>query len=570
MTKFQRDIFDFVKEVNPQSLYSSGFEDLGEKIFMPSAENLEIARKKVHDLRSRLRKKDALEKKYLDSVENMLEFEEPIPDIGMVSEILSNHLLKEGVNPIRFKVLMEQLCDSIRASIAKYSGKSFPVAIKILVQYQVLGAKEILDTIERESMDAELIEKISKLRNLVDEYKKRFEVEGFTDGSFEQVVDLLRKNGSDMGRQDFYPKALKFGFDYSETPSQLERKALGWIKEDLPKMRYAAKSLSKMLGCESNLEAIGKKLRSVPGVRPEEALEATLKIRPVVQALVGEAIVGMNPKYETKVIETPSYLSAIIPSGAATGFDSFTSHPTQRFFLTTDPKRDPPGGFADIVNLLVHEEYGHCLHFSNTAMQFAAKPGIIELLPSLHSGATSEGLAFQRELEFLDAIRALAKKNPKNYTESEKRYVSLSEEFGGFKQTCLQLEFTTYKQRIVRFLRVVGDSRINSGKQNLIDFLAWAEKTTGLSQRTVYFQLFPAHEGSYPGYATCYAVIGQEIRSIQRPFKNDRKKMVKFNAFACSMGYPSRSIYSKRLREFAKRLSKKRKHFRARKAKRRK
>src|SRR5579864_6977647 len=141
MTELQRDILEFVKEINPQSLYSSGFEDLGDKIFIPSAENLEIARKKIHYLKSRLRKKDALEKKYLDSVENMLEFEEPIPDIGMVSDILSNHLLKEGVNPVRFKVLMEQLCDSIRASIAKYSGKNVPVAVKILIQYQVLGAK---------------------------------------------------------------------------------------------------------------------------------------------------------------------------------------------------------------------------------------------------------------------------------------------------------------------------------------------------------------------------------------------------------------------------------------------
>lgn len=114
----------------------------------------------------------------------------------------------------------------------------------------------------------------------------------------------------------------------------------------------------------------------------------------------------------------------------------------------------------------------------------------------------------------------------------------------------------TYKQRIIRFLRVIGDVGINSGKQNLLAFLEWAENETGLSQRTVLFQIFPAHEGIYPGYATCYAVVGQEIRAIQRLFRNDSGKLVEFNPYASSMGFLARSIYSKRLMEFAKKLTK--------------
>ncbi len=319
-------------------------------------------------------------------------------------------------------------------------------------------------------------------------------------------------------------------------------------------MRSAVKSLSKSLGCKATPEAVNEKLRSLPGARPEEALGTTLRIRPIVQAFVGESIVGINPNYDATVVETPPYLSPTFPTGAAQDFDALTNHPSQRFYLTTDPKRAPPGGFADLVNLLVHEEYGHCLHFSNTAARYAAEAGLVELLPSMHGGTASEGLAFQRELEFLDALKRLDKKNPERYTESEKKYIELTREFGGFKETLLEMEFVTYRQRIIRFLRVVGDSRINSGKQNLLDFLAWAEKHTGLSQRTVFFQIFPAHEGIYPGYATCYAIMGQEIRDIQRPFKDDSEKMVKFNAFACSIGYPARSIYSKMLRVFAKRL----------------
>ncbi len=554
MTQLERDIFEFLKEINPQSMYRMGLEELGEKIFINSKENIDYARRKVKELEERVPKNDILAQKYLCSIENVFEWDEPGPDVGIVSDTLSGHLVKEGVKPARFKILLDQLTSSIEASLKRFQGKAYPAAIRILAQYQVIGANEILDILQKESNDKELLEKISTLRSRVEDFRKMFLVEGFTDGGFEQVLDLLKKYGPDLGRERFYPKVLKFGFDYSETPAQLEREALSWIKEDLPKMRAAVKSLARILNCEADPEIVNQKLRSKPGVRPKEALTTTLRIRPIVQEFVGESIVGINPKYNTTVVETPPYLAPILPTGAAQDFDILTDHPNQRFYLTTDPKRAPPGGFADLVNLLVHEEYGHCLHFSNTAMGFAARPSLLTLLPSLHGGTTSEGLSFQRELEFLDALKRLDRKSPSRYTGAERKYVGLTEEFGGFKQTLLEIAFITYKQRIIRFLRVIGDSRINSGKQNLLDFLQWAEKETGLSQRTVFFQIFPAHEGIYPGYATCYAVIGQEIRVIQRPFRNNSEKMVKFNAFACSMGFPARSIYSKKLREFAKSL----------------
>jgi hypothetical protein len=207
---------------------------------------------------------------------------------------------------------------------------------------------------------------------------------------------------------------------------------------------------------------------------------------------------------------------------------------------------------------LVHEEYGHCVHFSNTSTNYAAKATICELLDSLHGGATSEGLSFQRELEFLDAVRDLKNKQKNKVvvlTEAERDYIEMTTEFGGFDQTLLELEFATYKNRIIRFLRVIGDARINSGKQNLPEFIEWAEKKTGIPKRTVFYQIFPAHEGIFPGYATCYAVVGQDIRSVEKRLGKDAEKMVKFNAYASSMGYPARSIFIGRLTEYADSLS---------------
>jgi hypothetical protein len=553
------EIFELTMETNPQSLYLFGLEELGDKVFILSKQNIESALTKIRKIKEKCHNdvNGRLARKYLESIETQFEFEEPLPDVGMITDIFSIHLIKEGVQPERYKKLLDQMIASINSSLEKFEGKTASPAVRVLLQYQVLGVKEVLDVIEKESEgDIELLEKIAHLRERVLAFSKRFDVPDFTDGNFEQVMEILRRDGAELGRAQFYKKALRFAFDYDETPSQLEKKAVSWINEELPKLNRATKELSKIHDCKADPESINQKLKSMPGVRPEEALATTIKIRPIVQAFVAESVVGFNPKYDTTVVETPPYLSPILPTAAAQGFDTLTDHPSQRYFLTTDPKRAPPSGFADLVNTLVHEEYGHCLHYSNTATHFAANPGILEMLSSFHSGTTSEGLAFQRELEFLDALHRLEKKIKKGtlLTKAEEDYVELTSEFGGFGRTLLEMEFITYKQRIIRFLRVVGDTRINSGKQDLLSFLKWAEKKTGLAQRTVYFQIFPAHEGIFPGYATCYAVVGQQIRSIQRPFKDDARKMVKFNAYACSMGYPARSIYVKRLRKYASSL----------------
>lgn len=557
MNRLEREVFDLVCSINPQAVYSSGLEQFAEELMIMSTENIESSLKKISKLKKKCREKDLLTRKYLDSIETSLLMDEPGPGVGQITDVISTHLIKEGFNPTRLKKVIDALGRSLEAWIVHLEGRQFSIPVKILAQYQVLGANEILALITKESRDQELTKKTARLRDIVDKFSRKFHVSGFTDGEFSEIVKIMKEQGTDLNRQGFYARALRLGFDYTENATDLEKKALKWIDEELTELKSATRKLSSRLDCENHPEAVDSKLRSREGVSGKESLKATIKMRPIVQKLVAESIVGMNPKYDAKVVETPPYLTPIIPTGAAQDLNGLTEKSTQLFYITTDPRRAPAGGFADLLNLLVHEEYGHCLHFSNTAAQFAAKASIIEILPSLHAGSTSEGLAFQRELEFLDLVREMAGKQETALTGAEKDFVKLTEDYGGFGQFILELEFVTYKHRMIRFLRVLGDARINSGKQNLLDFLIWAEKKTGLSQRTIFYQLFPAHEGMFPGYATCYAVVGQDIRAIQRSIKSDRRKLVKFNAYACSMGYPSRSIYMKRLREYALKLKRK-------------
>ena len=272
-------------------------------------------------------------------------------------------------------------------------------------------------------------------------------------------------------------------------------------------------------------------------------------LRKRVVKVATKSIVKVNPHYDARVMETPSYLTAIFPSGGAFFFDTFTDKPQQVFICTTDPRRDPSTAPGELLNLLVHEEYGHCVHASNSSFGYGAKPSLVDMLWSPLGGAISEGISFQREVEFQDVMEKLQTR--KGLNADEKSLVNFYEKHGGFDNIVEEYELYTWMWRIVRFLRIIGDARINSGKQGLVEFIEWASKKTGLSKSMVYHQLFPAHQGNGPGYASTYAIVGESIREIQNRAVRNGKKLLDFNTYACSMGFPARTIFEDRLRAFA-------------------
>src|SRR5438445_13530388 len=112
----------------------------------------------------------------------------------------------------------------------------------------------------------------------------------------------------------------------------------------------------------------------------------------------------------------------------------------------------------------------------------------------------------------------------------------MMKKYGSVELMNLEVEFAVRKWSLIRFLRVVGDVRLNTGKQGLLEFLDWAHGYTGVQRSNVDVQLFPAHEGIFPGCATAYAVGGQEVIAIDKKI-NDDKKRVKFSTYLSSSGY---------------------------------
>ncbi len=543
-------IMDLVKEISPSGAYIMGFNDCAGKLFIASNSNVSAALRKVRSLRSRA--KTELQRKVLDSIESVVLFDEPQPVLDDIVGTIFAHLAKEGVNDDHMLSLLSYAMKDVDACTKRFSRKKIPVAVKALTLYRLDGVLEILDAVRKETKSARVKDACDALKKKVADYVKFFELRGWGKGEFANAEKVFRKEGFDLGRKEFYSTALKKGFDYEETPDQLERHAIGWIDEELPSFMKIADRLARQFGCKPNPEEVESKIIERNDLNPKKLVAVTLGIRRVVQRLVNEDLAEINPRYNTRVMETPTYLSGTLPTGAAQFYDTYTRKPFQVFFQTTDPKRDPDRSVAALINLLVHEEYGHCVHHSNSALEFVEKLPMLQVMgAAMTSGPISEGLSFNREMEFLEVSKGLESK--KTLTKSEVDYVKILDKYGGLKQVNLELEFMTRRWRITRFLRVVGDVRINTGKQSLIEFVDWAHEYTGVPRSSVYFQLFPAHEGIFPGYATSYAVVGQEIRAMEKRIK-DPKKRVKFSTYLCSIGFPPRSMYRKMLQAYAAKL----------------
>lgn len=547
---FDAQVMGLVKEINPSGAYLMGFNEYAGKLFIASEDNVESALSKVRDLRSRAR--TDLQRKVLSGMEAALLFDEPQPVLDDIVGTIFTLLAKEGVKDEHMLSLLGYAAKDIDACRARFRGREIPVPVKALTLYRLDGVLEILDTVKGQTKSQEVRDAADILKAKASDYVRLFELDGWGKGEFGNVERIFTEKGFDLGRREFYPIALSKAFDYSATPEQLEERAVGWIDEELPRFKRVTEKLARKLSCRPTPEEVEAKINERDSVDPRALVGVTLGIRRVVQKLVNEELSGINPRYRTKVIETPPYLTGIIPTGAAQFFDTFTKKPFQYFFETTDPKRDPDRSVVGLLGLLVHEEYGHCVHHSNSAMQFVGDLPPIQLLGSLPTGGPiTEGLSFNREIEFLEVSKGLESK--KRLTRTEKDYVRLLEKHGGLKAFNLELEFTIMRMRIMRFLRVVGDVRINTGKQGLLEFIGWANERTGIPKASMYFQLFPAHEGIFPGYATSYAVCGQEIRAIEKRIR-DPKKRVKFSTYLCSIGFPPMSIYMRMLKEYAAKL----------------
>ncbi|TLZ66906.1 MAG: hypothetical protein E6K06_02245 [Methanobacteriota archaeon] len=540
-------IVELWKEFRPNEAFVLGIDECAGRVFVPTPAKVRQIQARISRIRRKTR--DPTERKLLASFRAALELREPAQLPQSLVETMFGYLIKEGTNAdhlASFARFGRRALDARRRQVRRVP----PPGMRALVQLACSGLADMLKTVEGELRETRAHEAIRALIAANARYAKAFDLPGFpVDGSFQDVYAFFKRSGCDLGRSQSYARALRDFWDYEQTPAQVEAAGLRMIRRELPHFHALVQRFAEELSCGATAEAVTGALKEKRGLRPDQILPFLKEVRDPARRVAHKHVVAINPDYATDVVETPSYLANSTPSGAAFGLDTLTDHPREIFLATTDVRsaaRPPPG---ELLNLLIHEEYGHCVHGSNSALSYAASPRVLDLIASTFQ-CVSEGIAFQRELEFLPIIQEIAA--GKLSGPEEDAFAESLERWGGLGRVSREYEFLTALWRIVRFLRVIGDARINSGKQDLVHFVEWAYRTTGLERATVYYQLFPAHQVIGPGYASTYAIIGERIREIQQEALKRGKSLRAFNGYASSIGWPPKSVFEAELEAWAR------------------
>jgi len=542
-------IFDLWKDLSPSGAFIGGLSEYAGQMLVPDAARMEDLIRKMDDAGStaETRSQQRLLASLKAQVQLLLNGEAQIvPDMAI--EAFFTHLVKERIVSEHLTSLADYAAKALTAYAVSNVNRSCPTGIKILTSIRCAGVIEVADVVKRQTRSKQLQSALDDLVGAVNDYSKNFGLAGFKNSGFDEIVEICSKEGCELGRSGYYPDALANLFDYSESPSELEAKGLAMLNRELPGFKREVQELASKLDIQTDAETVAHAVSKKKALKPARVVAYISGLRQHVSKLVNRNVVKINPRYRTRVVETPTYMSGILPSGGAMFMDFLTTHPFQIFLATTDSRRAPETSPAELLNLLVHEEYGHCLHSSNSALSFAAKPSLTEMLQSSAGNAVSEGMSFQRETEFLDYLNEMKHRKP---TGLERAFVKFLAKYGGADEIFEEYAFFTHLWRIVRFLRVIGDARINSDKQSLMDFIDWANKETGLSKSMVYHQVFPAHQGIGPGYASTYAIVGESIANIQQDALRNGKRLLDFNTYGSSLGFPPRSVYEEKLRAYA-------------------
>ena len=171
-----------------------------------------------------------------------------------------------------------------------------------------------------------------------------------------------------------------------------------------------------------------------------------------------------------------------------------------------------------------------------------------ELLYTTLALPISDGISFYREFEAWQLFNDLLTKPEHELDRDETDLVQIIGSTINPSLFLLEFEFTIYRWRIIRFLRAIGDVRINMHKQSLTEFINWANEYTGLSKKFIFDQIFLFQVR--PGYAPCYSIAGNAIQVLQGKAKERGRKEIDFNTYASSLGFPTRAVFEQHLKEF--------------------
>ena len=540
--ELEREIFSIWCRMNPGAAFGAGLNEYAGRLFIREKAVVEGLRREIDGLLGRA--KTELQIAFLNNLRTTLEFEEPETVVDEFIWGIYAHLVKEGAVKEHMSALLQGVERGLRLGMETMKSRDWPVEIRVMTSNELQGLSGILSVVKNEA--PEFADRIEEINGIIEEYHETFASGMREEGNFDAVFPVLEERGGDIGRKALYPTILKNIYGYHESPDEIEKQGLYYLEMELPYLKNIVNGLASDYGVEAELSAVAKAVTGRSNIEKSKIVDFVNQLRERTLPVVNAHLVEVNPDYDTRVTETPSYLVNFLPTAAMNPFNDFTEKPFNIFFVTTDERRSPPAGAADLFQVLVHEEYGHCVNFSNTSKGYGVRTSLLSRIPSTFSLPVSEGISFNREHEALTMLKDIAAKERPEPAEAELlEYIS---ERGDIEQFIREVEFIVMKWRIIRFLRAIGDVRINMHKQSVAEFVEWASEKTGLSRNLIFDQIFIFQTN--PGYAPCYFIAGEALRGLQRRAVEAGKDIREFNTLASALGFPPRFIYERQLEEF--------------------
>ena len=536
----EKEVFALWKETSPTSAFGSGLKQYAGQIWIPSHSNIKKTLARIGQLE---KKADAVEKKFLATMRRDLLIEEPQDPPGAILGAFFTHLIVEGINEKHILSLAEQSLNFLAVQ-EELCERKWPVELQIFSAQECDGAKAIIETIKKKCMKKETKDALTAVQKRIEIWKQRTAHVKLKRNDFVETYPILKKKSTGLGRKKWYRAAIKDLYDYTETPEEIERLAVSWIEQELPHFKKIMKKLATRYKCKPTVEDIDKALDKYQKVPPEKLLTIIAGFRKELQRLADKEWVKITPKYDVRVIETPQYLVPFLPTAAMQTFNNLTKKPFCLFFATTDPKASPSSSLPDVAQTTIHEEYGHCVNFLNSYNGVVGKPRLIEIMGSNLDVPITEGISFFRELESTRTFYRIMRRGA--HDKIEKAVIKEIEKYVPFEEFVEGVLFVVMQWRMVRFLRAISDVRLNLEKQTFPQFIEWAHKKTGLSQKLIFDQTFHFQEN--PGYAPCYSVFGQRLREMQKKAIAKGFTQKEFNTYVASIGFPARSIFEKRIK----------------------
>ena len=303
-TAVDREILGIWCEAAPVEAFIAGRAETAGKLFIPSRENIESLRTRIANVQTRCKTESQL--KILGSMDTFLAIIEPchIPDFALSA--FFGYMIKEGIKPAHLTNLADHAKASLKAYMESRKNVEYPIGQKLLAEIRCYGLLEVLNVVAGNTKSKALKNKVSELCGAVNEFEKHVHVDGYSTGAFDEVWQIIRERGCALDRDIIYAQALRGLFDYPENPFEVEEKGLRFLHNELSDFNKLVQELASKLSCEAKSEAVTKAIRAKKSLKPSRIIPYINQIRRLVIKIVNKRVVGVNPKYLTRVIETPT------------------------------------------------------------------------------------------------------------------------------------------------------------------------------------------------------------------------------------------------------------------------